>query len=392
MKDRSDFELELPTSLREIVEDEISAGDTKPPDEGIDELMQRVYARIESQALRIYKSNESWALRAYCLSTILKDTVADEATVPLADELMSSVVEWQNKQPFDPINYFQEQLTRKSPKTVKGYLITASRFVALIGRKRYYTDEDVKRYLKYADKIYDNNNTYHQECVRLLQFLRRLPGTNENRRLPIDPPKIPKKKKYTYAFPFDDIETLIWATVIDDIPYDMVVRLIGATIYGRRVGELTNFEVNLNGANSTILFQTRKGGEEVAHPLPQSLVPLFSMPIKPISEYMLQRTLRQICKKAGVSLPYRGGFHSFRRTVATVVKHSIKSDIDTHKFMRWAEPRELSILAQYDQTRYEDVDKLVLDNHPMVKIWEQACPHLLKLNTNYQGVLYDNAH
>jgi hypothetical protein len=60
--------------------------------------------------------------------------------------------------------------------------------------------------------------------------------------------------------------------------------------------------------------------------------------------------------------------------------------------MRWAEPRELSILAQYDQTRYEEVDRLALDCHPVVKIWEEVVPYLLKLNTSYQGVFYDNKH
>ena len=172
----------------------------------------------------------------------------------------------------------------------------------------------------------------------------------------------------------------------------MVVRLIASTIYGRRVGELTSFQIHLDGDKSWILFPVRKGGEQVAHPLPKALVPLFSVPTDTISEYCLQRWFRQVCKRAEIRLPYRGGFHSIRRTVATTVKHAIKSDIDTHKFMRWAEPRELGILAQYDQTRYEDVDKLVLDTHPVVKIWQEITPYLLQMNSSYQGVFCDYAH
>jgi hypothetical protein len=60
--------------------------------------------------------------------------------------------------------------------------------------------------------------------------------------------------------------------------------------------------------------------------------------------------------------------------------------------MRWAEPRELGMLATYDQTRYEDVDHLVLQHHPVVKIWEELTPYLLKFNTSYQAVFYDNRH
>ena len=169
----------------------------------------------------------------------------------------------------------------------------------------------------------------------------------------------------------------------------MVVRLIASTIYGRRCGELTNFEVHLDGDNSTILFNVRKGGEQVPHPLPKALVPLFSVPMDAISEYCLIRWFKQVCKKAEIRLPYRGGFHSVRRTIATTVKHAIKSDIDTCKFMRWAEPRELGILAQYDQTRYEDVDRLVLDTHPVVKFWTEISPYLLQMNRSYRS-FYNN--
>ena len=67
MKERSDFELEAPTSLREIIVDELhdaidedlrAGREVKPiTDESIDELMVKVYAKIESQALEVYKSN-----------------------------------------------------------------------------------------------------------------------------------------------------------------------------------------------------------------------------------------------------------------------------------------------------------------------------------------------
>ena len=69
-----------------------------------------------------------------------------------------------------------------------------------------------------------------------------------------------------------------------------------------------------------------------------------------------------------------------------------ESDIDTYRFMRWAEPRELGILAQYDQTRYEDIDKRALDTHPVVKFWTEITPYLLQMNKSYQGVFSNNAY
>ena len=402
MPSAEDWKLDPPSSLREVIEDELLAATDEQikrgesvgaiTEERIDKLMLAVYAKIEKEALATYHSNEPWALKQWAFSNILKDEVVNEVTAEIAHNLVSPVIEWQEQQPFDPIDYFSKQLIRKAETTKKGYMLTASRFVGMVGRKQHYTDEDVLKYIQFIDKHYDNNNTYAQECIRLLQFLRRLPGADKRRDLPIDIPKVPKRKKYVHAFTLEELEELCWACLIDNIHYRMVVRLIASTIYGRRVGELTNFEVHLDGANSTVLFPTRKGGEQVAHPLPQSLVPLFSVPMDTITGHCLNRWLKQVCKKAEIKLPYRGGFHSIRRTVATTVKHCLKSDIDTHKFMRWAEPRELGILAQYDQTRYEDVDRQVLEVHPVVKMWEEITPYLLKMNRSYKGVFYNNAY
>lgn len=122
-----------------------------------------------------------------------------------------------------------------------------------------------------------------------------------------------------------------------------------------------------------------------SRPIPQSLIPLFRVPVQSISKAGLQRWLRQICDEIGLTLPYRGGYHSIRRRVATLVKQAIKSDIDTCRFMRWADPRELSILAQYDQTRYEDIDRQVLSLHPVVRIWEDVLPYLLDMNKSYHS-------
>ena len=62
------------------------------------------------------------------------------------------------------------------------------------------------------------------------------------------------------------------------------------------------------------------------------------------------------------------------------------SDIDAHRFMRWAEPRELGMLAYYDQTPYQEIDSLVLDKHPIVKMWEEAMPLIFECNPNYTPI------
>lgn len=107
-------------------------------------------------------------------------------------------------------------------------------------------------------------------------------------------------------------------------------------------------------------------------------------------------TPREIAERLGChhNLPFKAGYHWFRRRVATTVRKVCGgSDIDAHNFMRWAAPRQFSMLDRYDQTPHEETDMTILDKHPVVKMWEEVIPYLLKLNTSYsqlsQPALYD---
>jgi integrase len=400
-----DWELEPPVSLREIVRDELIASnyddfrrhkEVKPvTDEAVDQLMQLVYERIEKEALAVYHSNEPWALKAWAYSTILKDAIiADEVSQSMVENLVSPVVEWQDKQPFDPVKFYRERLAfeRKSERTIECYMLTAARFVARIGRKRHYTDEDVESYLQFANKHYKNQHSYYQECQRLLQFLRRLPGADKKRELPIKMPKMPDEF-YQPTFSKEEVETLIWATVIDNIPASMVVRLLVASVYGARrseLSELTSEDIHLDGATSTIFIRTKKGGQKKPQPIPRPLVPLLAVPIDRMHGHTIQRQLKRICKRAGVRLPFRGGYHSFRRSVVTAVSEVEPSDLSVSNFMRWAGPGRYSMLARYRQTPVEVTDKAILDKHPYVKIWEEAAPYLLKFNSSYLNIYPPN--
>ena len=401
----ADMQLDVPASLREIVVDELhqasyddwrAGKETKPiTDETIGELMVKVYQRIESEALEVFKSNEPWALKAWAYSTILKDAVASEASQSMVEELMSPVVEWQDKQPFNPIGYYVDKLEnieRKTQRTVECYMLTAARFVAKAGRKRHYTDEDVEGYLSHISKRYPNQCTYRQECTRLLQFLRRLPGADPLRKLPIAMPKMPDEF-YQPTFSQQEVETIAWATVLDNIPFNIVVRLIVASVYGARRSELTDLssgDIHLDGDKSTLYIRTKKGGQRKPQPIPQALVPLFAVPISPIGGVSLQRKLQRVCRKAGVHLPFRGGFHCFRRRTVTTIAEIEASDINIHNFMRWSIPRSFSMLSRYKQTPVEETDRAILNKHPMVKLWEEITPYLLTLNTSYSQLCNDN--
>ena len=103
---------------------------------------------------------------------------------------------------------------KKVPKEC--YLITAGRFVGKVGRRKHYPDAEVEEYQKYINKLFPHQHSYYQECRRLLQFLRRPPGADKQRELPLDMPKMPDTF-YQPTFSQQDVESLIWSTVINDI-------------------------------------------------------------------------------------------------------------------------------------------------------------------------------
>ena len=403
-----DLKPELPTSIRDVILDEIHAENYddfvagKPvrrldDQDEVEKLLHRIYEHIERQALDVYNSNEPWALKAWAYSNILEDVVASEETDTMVTELMSPLFEWQNQQ-FDPLAYYRDILEMEGLKraTKQAYLLTANRFVLMHGKKRQYTDTEVREYLMSARKRFprdeqgdtERNSSYHHECRRLLQFLRRLPGADPNRQLPIKIPQMPEAQ-YRPVFSDKEVETLIWSSLIEDLPGDFVVRLAVATIYGCRLAELAKLssqDINLDGDGSTIWLPVLKRGRDVRRmqPIPPSLVALFAVPVQPIARERLAEQLRKVCRKAGVRRPYRGGFHSIRRRIVTDICGIESSELNVHTYMRWAAPRQFSILSIYRQTPTQETDRAILLKHPYVKMWEEVCPYLLKYNSTYR--------
>jgi len=197
---REDLRLDLDFTLKDLIENELlaeSVDRNQPPrfsNESIEALMQTVYSKIERGALEVFKSNEAWALRRWILENILRDEIVNEATVKIANGLISPVLDWQKEQVFDPIAYYKHRLVhtlRRSPGTIRVYMMTAARFVAMTGRKKNYSDDEVIIDLDWAGEHLKSQSSYVCECQRLLQFLRNLPGADCKRELPIRMPSMP---------------------------------------------------------------------------------------------------------------------------------------------------------------------------------------------------------
>ena len=401
---------ERPESIKELVIGALTDEDVRQV-ESIDQLMDRVYAHIANKALGVYHSEEPWALKQWILNNILKDEVIGEAEAQIAHELISPIIDWQKEQPFDPLAIFKRKLIAegKSDHSRGMYMNTAAKFVAMKGRKRRYPDEDVIDYVAWLrseegcyirkrrenetgnikwEKVRYKPATIYSECERLLHFLQCLHGKSYE--MPVDMPKMPDSEDlYQPTLSYEDIETLAYACVIDMPPADWIVRLVVSTIYGGRVSELGDIEskyINLDGANSTILIRTRKGGVRKAQPIPESLIPIFAVDIEPMKEWKLQYILRSMCKKAGVELPPRAGWHALRRRVVTdVYTKTNAKDMPIIDYFHWSrKDRNLSQLPTYVKTPTEVSDQQILLEHPMVKLWEQIVPLLMMLHHEYK--------
>jgi integrase len=402
VKSREDFTPDLtpPNSIRELIEMELHVQTTTdkqgekhflPNTDGdLDDLMKRVFARIEQKALEVYKSAEPWALRAWALANLLQDEVVADETIQIADNLVAPVKDWQDKEEFDPLTFYRKRLNTLGlkPNTIKLYMCTAARVVGKFGRKRFYNDEELAEYQDWAAAHFTATSSYVHECARLTQFIRNLPGANRHRELPLKVPKMPDKF-YQPTLTDHEVEYIIWSAALDNLPPSIVVRLVVASIYGARrieLSKLSSKDIHLNGKESYLYIHTAKGGDKRKQPIPECLIPLFDIPIKPIGFSMLEYWFRKVIEKACIPWRHRLGWHALRRNVVTLLdRQGSQSDIAISKFMRWSTPRELGMLDRYRQTPAEESDRVILENHPTVKAWEYALPFICEFNQHYRN-------
>ena len=159
-----------------------------------------------------------------------------------------------------------------------------------------------------------------------------------------------------------------------------VLRLLIAEIYGVRCTELATLEskhIDLDKKTITFLVLKKKRGTPVpfTQPIPAQLLPFFDgVDITPMKAAAIIVRLKRTCKKAGIAWPYKGGVHSIRRRVFTLLQDApgIK-EFDANRFMRESVSAFGMIETYYQRTETE-TDEKILSVHPMVHYWtELAC-------------------
>lgn len=170
MKTRDDFQLDnTPSrSIKDIVLEQISYtehdGKSNNPFlvESVQDLLNRIYKHIESEAIKRYKSNELWAVKAWTFENILQDSAAKEAAMTddsLLDELVSPIGDWQ-KAEFDPLSNFKRKLTlsERKPGYIKECMRVATRVVSKYGKKQSYNEVELLEFLGEEHKRYKTSS------------------------------------------------------------------------------------------------------------------------------------------------------------------------------------------------------------------------------------------
>ena len=207
--------------------------------------------------------------------------------------------------------------------------------------------------------------------------------------MPVKMPEVPDREEmYQPMLSSEELEAVIFTSVIDLIPAEWIVRLAASTLYGCRVSELTDFQVHLDGTENSIYIRTRKKGLRKRQPIPVSLAPIFAVPIQPMKEWKLQYILKSVCHKAQVHLPFRAGWHALRRRVVTdVYSKTTAKEMPIINYFRWStKQRHLSQLPTYVKVPVEVSDQQLLAEHPVAKTWETIVPYLIKWHPQYIGV------
>jgi len=401
MKTRTDFEpdLSLPTSIRDMVIGQISYGtyDGKTSNpfekESLDDLMKKVFAHIESESLRLYRSNEPWAIREYVIQHIFHQPVASEDNLRIASEFSKPVEQWQQDN-FDPIQNFRLRLEVAGRKRgyIREVLTTAKWFVADYGRKQRYTESEILQFLRKLSMRYTkkdeqgnvilegvNNSTYVTRCTQFKQFLSSLPeddNSGRKQRIPFELPTFPSEFNQP-VFSNQDIESIIYTALIDEKP-EVTLRILLGTVYGARVGEIAEMDSsNINLDDMTIKIPTEKKGQRKPQPIPEMLKPIFSVQLEKDDTRVVVRQLKRICRKAGIDYSKGTGIHAIRRSVVTSL-YSVPNlkELSIRRFMRWALDMGMGVMPRYVKTPLETTDLEVLEVHPYVKVWEELLPFI----------------
>ncbi len=267
----------------------------------------------------------------------------------------------------------------RAPSTLTGYLSTASQFLTWLGDRIPPGEMDLRRYF-----VHRRDEGLSDSSLRTtFAVLAKLYKAN-HWDWPLEPEDRPEAplETNTPAFTREEVEQLIENRDLYSKGENFYLAI--ATIYAPRRIELARIKKR-HIKDSTIFIDTAKHGEKRTHLIPDEIMPYIeTYHPREHNVSSLSAMFIRICKK-GLGESRKGyGFHSFRRTIDTLLPISLaKADKPltlVGYFLRWsrrstgarflgtpmggvyARPEILSSDPYF-------IDREVFEVHPFLKLW-----------------------
>ena len=209
-------------------------------------------------------------------------------------------------------------------------------------------------------------------------------------------PKIQNSDMKRPAITDDEMGLMVEAAKSGKLSLGETCYLALGSIYGLRRGEICAVrQEDFDFDYPCFFVHTEKGGEQRKQLLAEPILPYlkkFDWPA--ITPIRMSYTFKDvICYKSGVLTRHKGtvarasapdgdaewlGFHAVRRYLDTIVRDALASDaklnrdaqLITHIFFRWHLATGEMSNRYYTVDPLAHADPLVLEHHPVVKLWE----------------------
>lgn len=152
-----------------------------------------------------------------------------------------------------------------------------------------------------------------------------------------------------------------------------------ASVYGLRRGELASIRPeHINYQKKTLFVLTEKGGEQREQLLADEIIPYleeYGFRESP-SPFQMSSIYLGIEHRASLEHRYNGGWHRFRRVLDTSLVDAcqgigqVPGELYAHFFLRWR--LSSSMVERYYTKSPLEIDRRVLDVHPVVPLWREV--------------------
>jgi integrase len=158
-----------------------------------------------------------------------------------------------------------------------------------------------------------------------------------------------------------------------------------STTYGLRRAELKELgPTELKLKDKIIYIATKKHGRARSHVIPDAIIPyLAGYDFKPVGISTVFTTWYEIEYMVGIEHSPRAGFHSIRRTVATILGQYFQEN-EVKIFLRWKKKGQGDMLMSYSSTTFitrtgttnqvqpamSDMDSRMFEKNPFLEAWK----------------------